>query len=61
LHNVDEFRNLLQDKSKTKFVITKNKKTINNFLNLNNLDEVIVVETTLNNIKSIKNDSFVIV
>jgi len=61
IHNLDEFRNLLEDKSKIKYIITKNRKTISNFLNLNNLDDVIVTETNLNSIKSIKNDNIVIV
>jgi len=51
----------LEDKKRKKYIITKNKKTIINFLNLNNLEDVIVLETTLNNIKSAKNDDFVIV
>lgn len=61
LHSIDEFRLLLEDKKRKKYIITKNKKTIINFLNLNNLEDVIVLNTTLNNIKSAKNDDFVIV
>lgn len=61
LHSIDEFRLLLEDKKRKKYIITKNKKTIINFLNLNNLEDVIVLDTTLNNIKSAKNDDFVIV
>ncbi len=61
MHSIDEFRFLLEDKKRKKYIITKNKKTIINFLNLNNLEDVIVIDTTLNNIKSAKNDDFVIV
>ncbi|MDD3793320.1 MAG: CarD family transcriptional regulator [Candidatus Gracilibacteria bacterium] len=61
LHSIDEFRLLLEDKKRKKYIITKNKKTIINFLNLNNLEDVIVIETTLNNVKSAKNEDFVIV
>lgn len=61
IHNVDEFKDLLENKNIAKYVFTKNKKTINNFLNLNNLDDVVVFETDLNNIKSLKNDKLIIV
>jgi len=50
----------LENKNIAKYIFTKNKKTINNFLNLNNLDDVVVFETDLNNIKSLKNDKLVI-
>ncbi|NCO31832.1 hypothetical protein GW891_03405 [bacterium] len=50
----------MENKNIAKYIFTKNKKTINNFLNLNNLDDVVVFETDLNNIKSLKNDKLVI-
>jgi len=61
IHNIDELKVILENKSILKYIFTKNKKTINNFLNLNNLDDVLVFETDLNNLKSLKNDNLVLI
>ncbi|MDD2908054.1 MAG: CarD family transcriptional regulator [Candidatus Gracilibacteria bacterium] len=61
IHNIDELKAILEDKTISKYIFTKNKKTINNFLNLNNLDDVLFFETDLNNLKSLKNDNLVLI
>lgn len=61
IKDIDDFRILLENKNKKRYIFTKNKKTIQNFLNLNNLDDVIVYETNLNNLKSFVWESELIV
>lgn len=57
IQNLDDFKNLLDNKKANKYIFTKNTKTINNFLNLNNYDDVIIFHSDLNNLKSFKNDN----
>jgi hypothetical protein len=52
INNIDDFTKLLKAKKSRKFIVTKNRKVVSNFLNLNNLDDVVVVDTSLNNLKS---------
>jgi hypothetical protein len=61
IQNLDDLKIKLEDKNIKKFIFTKNKKTVNNFLDLNNLDDVVVFESNLNNLKSFKSkNTFVI-
>ncbi len=52
IEKIDDFKNLLERKGIKKYIFTKNKNTINNFINLNNLDWVEVIDTNLTNLKS---------
>ncbi len=61
IQNLDDLKLKLEDKNIKKFIFTKNKKTINNFLDLNNLDDVIVFESNLNNLKSFKSKSIFVI
>lgn len=61
IQSIDDFRLLLENKSIKKYIFTKNKRTISNFLNLNNLEDVIVYETNLNNLKSFKSQDLLVV
>lgn len=54
LENIDDLKNLLDEKWIRKYIFTKNKNTIKNFLDLNNLHWVEVYETNLNNLKSFR-------
>lgn len=54
LENIDDLKNLLDEKWIKKYIFTKNKNTIKNFLDLNNLHWVEVYETNLNNLKSFR-------
>lgn len=54
LEGIDDFKNLLEEKWINKYIFTKNKNTIKNFLDLNNLEAVNVYETSLNNLKSFR-------
>jgi hypothetical protein len=55
INTVSDLKILLEDKNiNQKYIITKNTKIINNYLNLNNLEDVVVLETSLNNLKSFK-------
>ena len=57
INNVDDFKAILDDKKINKFIITKNIKTINNFVDLNNITWVKVIESKLNNLKSFRTES----
>jgi hypothetical protein len=53
VNTLDDFKVLLEETDiKQKYIVTKNTKIINNFLDLNNLENVVVLETSLNNLKS---------
>lgn len=54
LEKIDDFKNILEEKWTKKYIFTKNKNTIKNFLDLNNLSWVDVYETSLNNLKSFR-------
>lgn len=56
LSNLDDFKRCLDDKNFKKYIFTKNTKTINNFLELNNLENIEVIKTELNNLKSFKTE-----
>lgn len=52
LENIEALKEVLWRKEKTKYIFTKNKKTIVSFLELNSITQVEVYETYLNNLKS---------
>ena len=54
LEKIDDLKNILEDKKIDKYIFTKNRKTIENFIDLNNLTQVCIYETSLNNLKSFK-------
>jgi transcription-repair coupling factor (superfamily II helicase) len=61
LEKIDDFKNILEEKNKKKYIFTKNKKTINNFLDLNNISNVEIYETSLNNLKSFKSPESIVI
>ena len=61
LEKIDDFKFILEEKWIKKYIFTKNKKTINNFLNLNNLIWVEIFETNLNNLKSFRTTQSVVI
>ncbi len=61
LEKIDDFKIILEEKNINKYIFTKNKKTINNFLDLNNLDWIEIFETNLNNLKSFKTKSAIVI
>ncbi len=54
IENIDDFKLLLEQKDIKKYIFTKNRNTINNFLELNNLYWIEIVETQLNTLKSFR-------
>lgn len=54
IEKIEDLKNILEEKWIKKVVITKNRNTINNFLELNNLTWIKVIETNLTNLKSFK-------
>ncbi len=55
LEKIDDLKNILEEESIEKYIITKNKKTIENFLELNNLLwKIKIYESSLNNLKSFR-------
>ena len=62
LETIDDFKNILEENKFKKYIFTKNKKTIINFLDLNNLEtKVEVFETNLNNLKSFKTSNCIVI
>ncbi len=57
LEKIEDFKNILEEKWIKKYIFTKNKQTIKNFLKLNNLEQVKIYETSLNILKSFKTTS----
>ena len=55
-NNLDDFKKVLEQKNTEKYIFTKNLTTVKNFLELNNLDEVKLIKTGLNNLKSFKTE-----
>ena len=53
-NNLDEFKFKLEEKTYKKYIFTKNLNTIKNFLELNNLENISVFKSDLNNLKSFK-------
>ena len=53
-NNLDEFKFKLEEKTSKKYIFTKNLNTIKNFLELNNLENISVFKSDLNNLKSFK-------
>jgi hypothetical protein len=51
---LDEFKFKLEEKTSKKYIFTKNLNTIKNFLELNNLENISVFKSDLNNLKSFK-------
>lgn len=54
INTLNDLKILLEENNWNKIIFTKNKKTIKNFLDLNNLLSVNIIESTLNNLKSFK-------
>ena len=54
IEKIEDFKILLESKWIKKYIFTKNRNTINNFLNLNNLSGIEIIETNLLNLKSFK-------
>ncbi len=54
LEKIDDLNNILEDKTFKKYIFTKNRKIIQNFLDLNNITGVEIHETNLNTLKSFK-------
>ncbi len=61
IQNLDDFKVILDKKSATSYIFTKNTKTLKNFLNLNNYENVLVFESSLNNLKSFKKDNIFVI
>lgn len=61
IKNIDELTLLLENKKIKKYIITKNRKTINNYINLNNLDDVVLFDTKLNHLKSLQSEEELII
>jgi transcription-repair coupling factor (superfamily II helicase) len=61
LEKIDDFKNILEENNIEKYIFTKNRKTIENFLELNNLSWIKVYETSLNNIKSFRTVNSIII
>lgn len=61
IKNIDELRILLDSKGRKKYIFTKNKKTLQNFLELNNMSWIQVFESSLNNLKSFQNKDIVVI
>ena len=61
IEKIDDLKNILEEKNIKKYIFTKSKATIKNFLELNNLFDVIIYETKLTNLKSFKAEKFLII
>jgi len=61
IDNINDLKNILLQTNKDKYIITKNITTIKNFLDLNNLLNIKVIETKLNILKSFKNDKYLFI
>ncbi len=61
LEKIDDFKFILEEKWIQKYIFTKNKKTIHNFLDLNNLTWIDIFETNLNNLKSFKTKKSIVI
>lgn len=61
IEKIDDLKIILEKKDIKKYIFTKNKHTIENFLELNNLYNIEIYETKLNNLKSFKSESFMII
>ena len=58
---IDDFKNILEEKWIRKYIFTKNKNTIKNFIELNNLAWVEIHEIGLNNLKSFRTINSVVI
>jgi len=54
IEKLEDFKILLESSATKKYIFTKNRNTIKNFLELNNLHNVEIFDTTLTNLKSFK-------
>ncbi len=61
LEKIDDFKNILEEKWVKKYIFTKNKKTIHNFIELNNLSWVQIFETNLLNLKSFRTKKVIVI
>jgi len=57
LEKLEDFKLILEEKWIRKYIFTKNKNTINNFIELNNLWGIEIIETNLNTLKSFRTAS----
>ena len=60
-NNLDDFKACLEEKNYTKYIFSKNLKTVNNFLELNNLEQIQTFNCSLNNLKSFKTDKIYVI
>lgn len=61
IQNIDDFKSILEKTDINKYIITKNIKTINSFIDLNNLKNIKIIESDLNNIKSFKSKKDILI
>ena len=62
LEKIEDLKNLLIDNNfNKKIIITKNKSTIQNFIEYNNILNIEIIETSLNNLKSFKNEQIIVI
>lgn len=54
INNIEELKDIITDTNKNIFIITKNIKTIKSFLELNNISNINLIESSLNILKSFK-------
>jgi len=57
INNIDDFKSIISRENISINIITKNIRTINNFIDLNNITWVNVIESKLNNLKSFISES----
>ncbi|MBF0914110.1 DEAD/DEAH box helicase, partial [Candidatus Gracilibacteria bacterium] len=60
-NNLDDFKACLEEKNYTKYIFSKNLKTVNNFLELNNLEQIQTFNCSLNNLKGFKTDKIYVI
>jgi len=61
IDKLEDFKLILEEKGIKKYIFTKNRTTINNFLELNNLGGIEVIETSLNTLKSFKSSKEIVI
>ncbi len=61
IENLEKFTEILKEKKKKLIIYTKNKKTLKNFLDYNNIVWIEIIETNMNNLKSFENDKEIII
>lgn len=57
IESIIDFKEILKDKSNKNYIFTRNRQVVDNFLNYNDIKNIHINETKLNNIKSFKTDN----